>query len=241
VPAVPGRQPRLVLVATLLDLILPVGCAGCGAAGGLLCLPCARALGGPPGAVSPRPEPAGFPPCRAVAPYEGSIRSALIAYKERGRRDLTRPLAEALARAVASHPAAASAGAVLVPVPSRAAAVRQRGADTTGRLATVAAQVLRRAGIAARVEPVLRLSRDTADSAGLGAQGRRANLSGAMAAEPCRAAGAALVIVDDLVTTGATLAEATRALAEAGCPGALAAAVAATARRSGVGLRAGPR
>ena len=169
----------------------------------------------------------------------------LIAYKERRRRDLTAVLAAALARSVAAHGAVAAAGAVvLVPVPSRAAAVRERGTDTTRRLAAGAGRALRRAGIEARIEPVLCLSRDTTDSAGLGAPARRANLSGAMAASSLptgRWSSHPVVVVDDLVTTGATLAEAARALAAVGPVTVLAAAMAATARRAGVGLDAVPR
>ncbi len=168
----------------------------------------------------------------------------LIAYKERRRRDLTAVLAAALARSVAAHGAVAAAGAVvLVPVPSRAAAVRERGTDTTRRLAAGAGRALRRAGIEARIEPVLCLSRDTTDSAGLGAPARRANLSGAMASSlpTGRWSSHPVVVVDDLVTTGATLAEAARALAAVGPVTVLAAAMAATARRAGVGLDAVPR
>jgi predicted amidophosphoribosyltransferase len=225
-----------VLVAALLDLVLPACCAGCGAPGRLICQACVAGLAGPASPIRPRPEPAGFPPCRAVAAYDGPVRSLLLAYKERGRRDLARPLGQAIARAVAAHPAVADAGSVLlVPIPSQPAAVRRRGTDTTARLAAVAGDALLGGGIKARVRPVLRLVRGTADSAGLDAPARQANLSYAMQAEHGEDLdGAVHVIVDDLVTTGATLVEAARALAAIGRPGALAAVIAATARRSPV-------
>ncbi|MDQ6875292.1 MAG: ComF family protein, partial [Actinomycetota bacterium] len=101
-----------------------------------------------------------------------------------------------------------------------------------------------RTGVPAAAQPVLRLRRRTRDSAGLDADSRMANLAGAVAADrsrltrglrPTAAGRPTLVLVDDLVTTGASLAEAARALAAVGYPVACAAVVAATARRAGVG------
>jgi predicted amidophosphoribosyltransferase len=130
---------------------------------------------------------------------------------------------------------------VLVPAPSRGAALRSRGDDPTLGLARGAARRLTRAGQAAAVVPALRLSRSTADQAGLGAQERAANLAGA-ARVPRRlqaaVAGRPVVLVDDVVTTGATLVESTRALRAAGAVVVGAAVVAATARRgTGLSLR----
>lgn len=191
--------------------------------------------------VAPRPAPAGFPVCHAVAAYDGAVRSALIAYKERGRRELCRPLGTALAASVLTGVDGAEDGRVLlVPVPSRRRAIRQRGVDTTNALALEAARVLRRSGVDTRTVPALRLCRTTRDSAGLSAAARAVNVSGAMAAQVRNGAdrgSSVLVIVDDLLTTGATLGEAARALAAVDRPAIAAAVVAATARR-GVGFAA---
>lgn len=242
----PVGSVATVILAALVDLVLPMACAGCGTPGWSLCPPCATVLDAPAKAVAPRPAPPGFPPCRAVAGYTGPVPAALAAYKERGRRDLGAALGGALARAVAAHPVVTGDVVVaLVPVPSRAAATRRRGRDPTSALAVAAGRSLQRAGVAARVEPALHLRRDVADSAGLGIQARQANLSGAMAADRAEPAagrpGSVVVVVDDLVTTGATLVEATRALAEGGRPGALAAVVAATPRWPGLGQGRDPR
>ncbi|MGW0513424.1 ComF family protein [Streptomyces olivaceoviridis] len=108
---------------------------------------------------------------------------------------------------------------LLVPVPSARWAVRARGHDPVRRMALAAAGELRRTGTAARVAAVLRQRRAVADQAGLDARRRLENLAGALEVSPGggRLLGAGpVVLVDDLMTTGASLAEAARALREAG-------------------------
>ncbi|GGR22981.1 ComF family protein [Streptomyces roseolus] len=209
-------------------LVLPGTCEGCGAPRTALCGGCAEELagagageGGGGGRVRPLPEPEGLPPVYAALPYEGVVRELLIAHKERGALGLAGPLGGALARAVEGAVRAVGGGGgrplLLVPVPSSRGAVRARGHDPTRRVALAAAARLRRAGRSARVVPVLRQRRAVADQAGLGARGRRANLAGALEVVPGGArllAGGRVVLVDDLMTTGATLAEAARALGD---------------------------
>ncbi|MFI7504085.1 ComF family protein [Streptomyces sp. NPDC049687] len=104
---------------------------------------------------------------------------------------------------------------LLVPVPSAPAATRARGHDPVRRLALSAAGELRRAGLPVRVAGVLRQRRTVADQAGLNSRQRLDNLSGALAVVPGGGrvlCGGAVVLVDDLVTTGASLAEAARAV-----------------------------
>ncbi|MFJ4866968.1 ComF family protein [Streptomyces sp. NPDC088757] len=221
-------------------LVLPVACGGCGRPRTELCPECAEALTGTgPRRVRPAPEPAGLPVVHAAAPYADAVREVLLAHKERGALALAGPLGGALAGAVeaAAGAVAGSGGGplLLVPVPSSRRSVRARGHDPTRRIALAAAARLRRAGRDARVAPVLRQRRYVADQAGLGARGRLANLSGALEVVPGgarllatgpaagRSAGRAagrgteraagtVVLVDDLMTTGASLAEAARAL-----------------------------
>ncbi len=206
------------MLADLLDLVLPRDCAGCSVPGRTLCGRCTAVLLGAPAAHRPTSAPPGLPPLVAAAAYDGVVRSVLIAHKERGRLALAAPLGRALAGAAALH----GRGAVLVPVPSSPAAVRARGHDHARRLAVGAA---RRLGT--RSAPVLVHARTVEDQAGLDTAARAANLAGALQARR-RLDGLVVVVVDDVVTTGATLAEAARALTCAGATVRGAAVVAAT-------------
>ncbi|MFA1539760.1 ComF family protein [Actinomadura monticuli] len=221
------------LLDDVIDLLLPARCAGCGQEPVLLCDACARPLRAP--ARPARPAPAGLPPPWTVAAYEGPLRAILAAYKERGRTALAAPLGEALATAVrAALPPAAGADVrappVMVWVPSGRRAVRRRGYDPTRGVAEVAVRRLRADGVPVTMADVLRQRGRVADQAGLTAVQRAANVRGAVEARAC-VAGRRVVLVDDVVTTGASLAEAARALRAAGADVTATAAIAATPRR----------
>jgi predicted amidophosphoribosyltransferase len=210
--------------ADLLDLLLPRRCVGCNAAAAALCEDCL-------GAQEPLVIARAPVPMVAGARYDGPVRAAILRYKERGRRDLGRPLSVLLARAIGATLAHAQAPdgrrTVLVGVPSSRTDAAARGGDHVARLA-------RRAGTRSGTPlapGVLTVVRAKLDSAGLDARSRAENLAGVFAARPAPAGTAALV-VDDIVTTGATLRAAARTLAAAGWPVLGAAVVAATPRRS---------
>ncbi|KPI21732.1 hypothetical protein OK074_7343 [Actinobacteria bacterium OK074] len=213
----------------LTDLVLPAECGGCGKPRAVLCPECRAALqGAAPRRVRLVPEPPGLPVVHAAAPYEDAVRAALLAHKERGALTLAGPLGTALAGAVRAALAAdgGTSGTrgrpgdgdvvLLVPVPSARAAVRARGHDPARRIALAAAGELRRAGTPARVAAVLRQRRAVADQSGLDGRQRLVNLAGALevaaGGERLLAGGGRIVLVDDVVTTGASLAEAARAV-----------------------------
>ncbi|MET7686182.1 ComF family protein [Streptomyces sp. NPDC005423] len=107
---------------------------------------------------------------------------------------------------------------LLVPVPSAPGVVRARGHDPARRIAFAAAGELRRTGTPARVVAVLRQGRAVADQSRLGSRERLDNLAGALQVLPGGAqllAAGVVVLVDDLMTTGASLTEAARAVREA--------------------------
>lgn len=241
---------RRSLGATL-ELALPSLCGGCGAPGGTWCQACsqaARDAGYAGGArqVYPTPCPRGFPPTWAASPYDGAARKALVAFKDGDRRDLVAVLSPMLSGAVAaalsSDPrlrdvlASGNWPVFVVPVPSSPAAVRRRG---DAPLETLTRAAVRDASLSSRelvVAPALRLRRRVADQAGLDHRERASNVELAMQLRhPWRGSigGVTCLLVDDVLTTGATLVEAARAL-RAGGAGHIAAATVAATRRRGI-------
>jgi predicted amidophosphoribosyltransferase len=203
-----------------------------------VCAPCAEGLESlRPGRTAPTPVPPGLPPCTALGAYDGILRDVLLGYKERGRHGLAVPLGALLADVVAASVGGAHGGVLLVPVPATAVAARARHGDHMARLARRAAAQLRRSGRPAAVAlPVRALPRP--DSAELDAAGRAAAAesafrirAGRVAALRRAAAGRAVVVVDDIVTTGVTLAAVSREVTSAGVPVDSVAVLAATRRR----------
>ena len=197
------RALRAVLAAVL-DLLLPLACAGCRGPAGPLCSDCLARLDRRPVRCRPRN---GCPPVWAAGPYAGLDRRVLLAFKERGTDDLAAPLG---ARVAAAYAAAgwARPDTLLVPVPGRGP---PRGPVARLAHACVAAAGGDRAG---RVAELLRYGRRTRPQVGLGRAARRANRHGVLTAAwtPAARRGCRAVVVDDVLTTGATVAEATRAL-----------------------------
>lgn len=221
------------ILARVLDLLLPLRCVGCAVRGSLLCEACLVVA---PADRTPFPGPEGLPVCWSATLYEGAARQAILHYKERGRTALAAPLAQALAFTIAT--AVPRGPLVVVPVPSARRAVRARGHDPVGRLAALAVRHLAGLGRAVTLRADLRQSRRVADQAGLSAAQRAANLASSLRVAQAGGAplsgcsGPPVVIVDDVVTTGATLAEAARAIREVGAAVGAAVTVAATRRKS---------
>jgi len=203
----------------VLDLILPSECGGCGAPATRWCDTCGRELTGAadqPRVVSPRVDPQ--VPVFALGRYAGARRQAILALKEHGRADLVAPLARALAMGV--HRLLTwgilETPLTIVPAPTRRSAARRRGGDPVTRLA--------RAAVAGHpditVAPALRFTARARDSVGLGTAARERNVAGRVVLRGPRLtrSGAEVVVVDDVVTTGATARESVRTLQAAGVP-----------------------
>ena len=199
----------------------------------------ARVHGGGPWVV-PHPVPEGMPPVHAWGVYADPLRAAVSAWKDAGRRDLEAVLVPLLAVSLDAALAGVgwdAGGVLVVPAPSSRRAVRERG-DTpmTGLCEAAVAQLVGRPGPALRVAPALRHVRRVEDQSGLGTVERRGNLAGALSVIPLWhnvIRGRRCLLVDDVVTTGATFAEAARALRAAGAGSVVGASLAATQRTRG--------
>lgn len=219
------------LIVPTADLLLGARCAGCGGPALHLCRRCGELI---------RPEPfeirTGDPgrqtavPAVAAGAHAAVLRRVVLAWKEDGVTRLTGVLAHHLAASVATH-LVDGGPVVLVPVPTSRRSRRTRGRDHVDELARAAARLLRGTGADVEVRQRLAYARATRDQAGLGADARRSNVDGAFRVRAgSRPTGCEVVVVDDISTTGATLAEAVRALTDAGERPIGAALVAATPR-----------
>ena len=224
-----------------LDLIHGGGCVGCGTPGRSLCRPCATTLPTSGRVVRPTPCPPGLATCVAAGDYADLLRAMVLAHKEHAVFALAAPLGRVLAGAAA--PVIGQGVAVLVPVPSRPAVVRERGHDPMLRVTRAAAHRLRFEGGRAQVQRLLEVRGPVLDQAGLDSGQRAANLSGSMgvrqrARQRLAHAGVpvSIVVCDDVLTTGATAREAQRALEESGLRVRAVATVAATRRRLPPGI-----
>ena len=222
-------------VRDALAVLLPVVCSGCGAPDHAVCTSCRGAL-----APAPRRIDRVGLSVWAGLEYAGEAASVLGAFKDGARTDAAPALVPALRAAVFAALAGVPAGAPIevCTIPSTQAARRARGYVPVDVL-------LRRCGI--RSTPVLALARERADQAGLGEDERRRNAAGGLVAGPfahslglsrrphaepsAPLAGRRFLVVDDIVTTGSTLAEAVRALAAAGGQTVAIAVLAETPRR----------
>ena len=195
----------------MLDLVLPKECGGCGAPGTRWCLTCAGALAvltDEPMVITPRVDPG--VPVFSLGHYAGARRAAIVAMKEHGRTDLVTPLAAAVHDGLARLAAwgIVDVPLTVVPAPTRASAARRRGGDPVAAMARLGAPP----GVS--VAAVLRMRAFTRDSVGLSPAQRQANIAGRVKMRG--AVRGEVLLIDDVVTTGATGGESVRVLQTAG-------------------------
>lgn len=189
--------------ADVADLILGRRCAVCDEGVGILCSCCWGTL------LDQRPYTPQLPGLRVVSawPYQGAGRTVLLAYKERGFRDLVHPLAVALARCltvISNQPLS------VIPMPAHQHSITERGSDVVAAIAQRACHMLVKVGQPAQLLPVLEWVGQSPRQVG---RGRRERLNLAPAQFRVRPQGnlsqspapQIVVLVDDVVTTGATL------------------------------------
>jgi predicted amidophosphoribosyltransferase len=179
-------------------------CVGCRRRAGVLCVACAAELR----PADPRVATPPLDRLLCALDYSGAARSLVLDLKLRGRRGSALPLAARMCDLVARSGTGAR---VITWVPGRPPEARRRGFD---HAAVLARAVARRLGLPAR--PLLERVGGAADQTSLSAAERWANLEGAFVARP---GSEPALVVDDLITTGATLSACGQALARAGCKG----------------------
>lgn len=207
-----------------LDLLFPARCAGCGAGGSFLCDACAASLQGAGPPRCPRcwrpgvagvcdrctAEPPAFDGLFAAYVYIGLSRELVHHLKYRGTTALAGPMASLLAAALAGRRVDAD---VIVPVPLSGLRGRTRGYNQSEAIARGLSRELA-LPLAARA---LRRSRHTPPQArSADAEARHRNVAGAFVARGAQVAGRRVLLVDDVTTTGATLAACSAALKAAG-------------------------
>ncbi len=196
----------------LLDLFFPPKCPFCGKvldhAG--ICPACEKALPWTEEGAGLRELPGGLQ-CAAPLWYEGKVREGLLRFKFQGARAAAGPLGELVARCAAERFSGAFDVVTWVPVSRRR--LRSRGYDQARLLAESACRLWE-----VRPEQLLQKITDNPAQSGLTEEAaRRANVLGVYeAAEPERIQGYRILLVDDICTTGATLAECARTLRDAG-------------------------
>lgn len=193
--------------SALLDVALPASCAGCGREGAALCTRCQVSLRErlelPPGVPIGLPAwlPLPLAQLEWCAPFTGPVRAALHRLKYGGELRLAVPLARAMA---ARWAVAGRGGDILCPVPVHAQRARQRGFDQAVVLARATAQELDLPW-----RSLLLRTRHTRPQFDLGRKARLTNVTGAFelagTADRSLVAGRWVILVDDVVTTGATL------------------------------------
>jgi ComF family protein len=213
------------LATRLLDAALPARCPGCGSEGPPICQACAPALDArlelPAGIAIGLPSdvPAPLLQLDWCAPFSGVVRTALHELKYGGEQRLAGPLGAAIGR---RWRRVGAGGDLLVPVPVHADRRRRRGYDQAELLARAAAVELD-----LPCAPILERARATIAQFDLERSARALNVSGAFRLTPEAAArrtgwavaGRWVVLVDDVVTTGASLAACAAPLLEAGAVG----------------------
>jgi len=204
------------LLRGLFDLVLPPICGRCGGAvlrGEAFCRSCERAF---PRGEDNEPPPPGLAACVAAVSYEGEILHWIrrFKYPRPGISGLD-PAATSAARSFIREAAARAPGPppqLLVPVPLHPRRLRSRGFNPTALLARAIAREL---GVPLDPAALLRV-RDTESQTGLDRAARRRNVRGAFRAHRRLSAPPRVWLVDDVVTTGSTVAEAARVLRRAG-------------------------
>lgn len=203
----------------MLDLVLPPACVACGARGRLLCDRCTSAVAAPEpgGHAFVTADPLTYLGeavllAAAAMTYDGPARRALHRLKYGGAARVAPILAQIAGPALGRLLAIAGGDALLVPVPAARDRELARGYNQAALLASALARTHRLA-----VRPLLVRATATTAQHRLDRAARRRNLRDAIRLAPGAGVPATVILVDDILTTGATLEACADALVAAGC------------------------
>ena len=196
------RRDTSAMLDWLADFVAPIRCAACEAHGDVICVDCTRAFA----ALKPvtRPARGGAPPVIALGPYAGRLARAVRTIKFCSRSGAALRLGTLLAERLALQTD------VIVSVPLHASRLRERGFNQAALLANAIAESLS----LAHLPDALRRPVSTRAQSKLSVGHRRENVRSAFAPGPHAAllSGRRVLLVDDVVTTGATLASCAHAI-----------------------------
>ncbi len=202
----------------LLDLLMPPACAACGRSGSLLCRRCLGGFEAPsrPADRFLTPDPGlvvGDALSLAVAAfaYAGPMRRALAALKYSGAARLAPILARAAAPSL-RHLCSIAGSATMVPIPLHLERRRARGYNPAELLALELGKLA-----SLPMSDALHRARPTTKQHRLNRTARLHNLRGAFVVRRGVVAPPTVILVDDIVTTTATLEACASVLREAGC------------------------
>jgi predicted amidophosphoribosyltransferase len=214
------------ILSALNELIFPQRCISCGALGLSLCSQCRRGWNLHRYLTTIERWNEGSLKVTSSVPYSAIAQKVLLAAKESHITQADVLISEAIRHSILSV-IENNWIDMLIPIPSRAKAVRKRGRQF---IYDVTAPISEEFGLP--MAPILLHSRRVRDQSGLKSEARWNNLTGAFVVDAKQMRGRKALLIDDLVTTGATLFEAARALRYAGIEviGAVTAAVALTSR-----------
>ena len=206
------------LYTTALDLVFPPVCVGCERVGSFFCMHCIESL-----TPAPPQHVAGLEGVRTHAVFEGVVRKALHGLKYERQKRQAEPLGLLLDQAL--HDVDWQVD-IVCPVPLHEKRLRERGYNQAALLAQVLANRRQWA-----FSPVaVQRCRETVSQVDLNARQRHANVDGVFEAEPNVCHAKTVLLVDDVLTTGATLAACADALRAVGATCVYAVTVAGAAR-----------
>ncbi len=178
---------------TALDLVFPPQCVHCQRVGSFLCPRCLAQMETAPARTVP-----GLDDVRVALTFEGPVRSAIHALKYEGVKRLAEPLALSMVSTLEDTDWSVD---MVCPVPLHQRRVRERGYNQSALLARALAEHMNWE----YCEEAISRVRETETQTHLNAQQRRENVAGAFIAAPAQVESRCVVIVDDVLTTGATL------------------------------------